>query len=250
MPNDNQNLFNLVDQGQPQLLESWYPYTSGEIGPYFIQSVAIANNGKALRHLLDSWETLIRSKNIEFDAISAGETRDWAFHSALADRLEKPYVMLYKNGKFINDISRRTFLHVADLNRSGSSFKEYWKPLIESQGGKLPYATFAVDRCEDGKKNLEELGIESFSVINFNDDAWNALHDRGDITQQKRDDLLLYAKNRETWANTVILPEIPRLIELHKDIKSRDKVNKILNEGYPHLKNELVELMAKDGYLI
>ena len=41
-----QGLLALVKQGEPKFTDKWFPYTSGEVGPYYIQSIVVENDGQ------------------------------------------------------------------------------------------------------------------------------------------------------------------------------------------------------------
>ena len=163
------NLRNLLNTGAFQFVDErtpWFPYTSGQVGPYYVQSTTVEKDGGAYATAIQSLVRLIQAEAGAFDAISGGETRDWDFSNPVAVALRKPHLKMYKNGKVLGaDIAGQTFLHVADLNNEGSSVRDYWKPIIEQGGGRLAGVVSFVDRMEDGFTTLKKLGVRLFCVV-------------------------------------------------------------------------------------
>ena len=164
----NTGAFRFVDERTP-----WFPYTSGQVGPYYVQSTTVEKDGEAYATAIQSLVGLIQTEVGAFDAISGGETRDWDFSNPVAIALRKPHLKMYKDGKILGaDIAGKTFLHVADLNNEGSSVRDYWKPIIEQGGGRLAGVVSFVDRMEDGFTALKKLGIRLFCVVPLDARAW------------------------------------------------------------------------------
>ena len=138
----------LTKQGEPQFTDTWFPYTSGEIGPYYIQSVVVEKDGIDYARAIDALCHLIKeSVSLDFDAISGGESRDWDFSNPVAVALKKPHIKIYKDGKVLgSDIEGKRIVHVADLNNEGSSIRDLWYPTIEDNNGEMIHAFFYVDK--------------------------------------------------------------------------------------------------------
>ena len=96
-----QGLNALTKQGEPKFTETWFPYTSGEVGPYFIQSIVVEKDGEDYFNSINALCELIKGTiGLEnFDVIGGGETRDWDFSNPVAAFLKKPHVKVYKDGK-------------------------------------------------------------------------------------------------------------------------------------------------------
>ncbi len=122
---------------------------------------------------------------VEIDAISGGERRDWFFSFAVAHRLNKPHVTLFKNGttqlytgkqveqqlgfpptgsSFVSNIQGKKVLHVADLITSASSYERAWVPAIAALGGQMTHSLVVVDRLQGGEACLNALGIVSMAM--------------------------------------------------------------------------------------
>ncbi len=189
------------------------------------------------------------SKLSNFDIISGGETRDWIFSMPVANLLEIPHVMLYKDGKKVGaEMDGRRVLHIADLNNEGSSVERYWTPIIQSSNGKLEDVLFFVDRMEDGVQVMKRLGLRSLSVVKLNEIAWDYQLKNGVVTPTAYRNLRERLENKGIWARKMLRTNegIDRLVELFDNPKSREKVKGILKKGYPDMKDELIHVL-KNG---
>ena len=200
-------------------------YTSGTIGPYYInthylygsqreaeQLLEMINsekdhsefplrlrdrvnkqykNNSIYRSIVDSLIDLIqREASLEFDAISGGERRDWFFSVAVAERLGKPHVFIFKdlkkvilNGKDIDSeepIGIHT-LHVADLVTEASSYFRSWIPAVTTDGGSIKYSANVIDRGQGGIEALRKKGIDSNALLCVNKPLFAKLLDNGII---------------------------------------------------------------------
>jgi len=100
-----------------QFTDVFFPYTSGQIGPYYVQSAVVLNNGADYSRACKDMARAIKPSKESCDVISGGETRDWIFSFPVAAELELPHAMIYKNGKILGaDIKDKKVVHVADLN--------------------------------------------------------------------------------------------------------------------------------------
>ncbi|MAG73747.1 hypothetical protein CL620_05490 [archaeon] len=248
-----EGLLALSRQGQPQFTDTWVPYTSGQIGPYYIESTAIEANGsayrKAINHMCELIDGTIGING--FDVISGGETRDWDFSHPIAVVLGKPHAKLYKNGKRLGaDVKNARVLHVADLNNQGSSMRNMWKPYVDNAGGKIVHAVFYVDRCEDGVQVMEDIGIAYDSAVPFDAHAWNFLRKMNITSEPVHTSLMARMEDKTAWAHNALRTHIePLEAMLQSDDPTKvAKGEKILTHGYPELKDELLALMKERGY--
>jgi orotate phosphoribosyltransferase len=243
------NLRALIRTGAFQFINEetpWFYYTSGQIGPYYIQSVNIEKDGEAYAEAIESMKTILRQQEWQFDVISGGETRDWDFSNPVAVLMRKPHVKLYKNGKLLGaDLYGKTVLHVADLNNEGSSIRDYWKPMIEKAGGTLVGFCSFVDRLEEGTTVLANLKIPSMSLVSLNEKAWELMMHSGEISPQLFRILKERIKDKEKWARKTLLENKTFLCSFAKEPASKEKLKKILIT-YSDIKAELVKIL-KEG---
>lgn len=228
--------------------DTFFPYTSGEIGPYYIQSAAILAKGIHYSEACKDMESLIRQNSKNIDVISGGESRDWMFSFPMAIALQRPHLMIYKNGKvFGADVNGRTVAHVADLNNEGSSLRDMWVPTIKKQGGNIEKVFFYVDRIEDGVQVVKDLGLKSYSLVPLDGHAWQYLQDRGVVSPEVYNNLMQRMEDKDAWATNMLRSDagFSRLVDLAEDKSSLPKVHKILTKGYPDIGKELLHRLGE-----
>lgn len=242
----------LAKQGEPKFTDTWFPYTSGEVGPYYIQTVAIEENGEDYARAVEAVKEIINiSINPNsFDIISGGESRDWDFSNPVAVLFRKPHAKIYKNGKIIGaNVEGKKIVHVADLNNEGSSMRDKWYPAISSKKGNIVRAVSYVDRLEHGVAVMRELNIPSDCVIPFDKVAWQFQLDTNRITPEIYKGLNERMEDRAVWAHNALRTHTGQLEKMLRDPATRAKAEKILLVGYPEIKEELLDRMKQNGYV-
>ena len=246
----------LVRNGGFQFTDSFFPYTSGQIGPYYVQSAVVMNNGNdyaaAVKDMADLVSETISPQSEKQWILSGGETRDWIFSLPVAFALQLPHLMIYKDGKILGpDIKDQNIAHVADLNNEGSSPRDKWIPAIRSAGGNIKDIFFYVDRLEDGVNVMKELELQSHSLVPLDANAWQYLKQQEVINHEIYQNLMRRMNDKESWATQMLRSEkgfetFVRLLD-----KSKDKAMKILEHGYPNMEQEItarVKAQANDVY--
>jgi orotate phosphoribosyltransferase len=247
------SLDDLVRFGQPQFTETWFPYTSGEVGPFYIQSIVVERDGGAYRRAVDALcELIVETVGTDgFDAVSGGESRDWDFSNPVAVSLAKPHVKIYKNGRLLGaDPAGQRVIHVADLNNQGSSMRDVWAPVLKAAGATLIHAFFFVDRLEDGVAVLDGLGIPSASVVPLDSHAWTHLRDVAYISDELYASLERRREDKRAWGVRALREHIDQLGAMLESASASEvsKAERILNIGYPEHRAELLELLSQRGY--
>ncbi len=231
--------FQFVDEAVP-----WFPYTSGQIGPYYFQSTTIEKDGGAYATAIRSLVELIQSEAAAFDVISGGESRDWDFSNPTAVALGKPHLKLYKDRQALGaDVSGKSVLHVADLNNEGSSVRNYWKPMIEKSGGHLVGFVAFVDRLEDGVNVLKGLGVPALSVVPLNEHAWNLMLRDGAISVTVHRALVERMRDKHAWALNTLRAHPDYFRKFYHNSTTRAKALKIM-QTYKEIKGELETLIG------
>lgn len=245
-------------------------YTSGKIGPYFINTqfvygsekdatdflnfiddnmdnrldlpkklfdkvVAQYENNKIYNDVVNEMIEYIRS-NIpveEIDFISGGERRDWFFSVIASYILQKPHVTIFKdlgavqsdtsfeNTKVATSLNDKKVLHIADLMNQASSYIRAWIPAIQDLGGELVWSLALVDRMQGGKKRLEDLGLESYSVSQIDEDLFKTALERKVIDQAQFDIVADFIKDPDGSMREFLLTH-PNFLEnaLNSDPKT------------------------------
>jgi len=247
------NLGIILDNGGFRFTNTFFIYTSGEIGPYFVNGEVVVKNPIAFYHSIESlkhYATEIIGKD-KFDVISGGESRDWIFSDPLAihPEIKKPLRIIYKNGKTLGaDVEGKRVLHVSDLNNEGSSPRDLWVPSIRRDGGIIEHYLSYVDRLEKGVGVLKGLGIQSYAVVPLDEIAWNKMLEWGRVEEEVYKNIRERAENQDAWGLKMLRSEAgsKRLKDLLEDDKTKDGANKVM-DYYCNLDEELIEIWTRNG---
>lgn len=239
-----ENLKSLVDNGAFKFTNTFFPYTSGEIGPYFVNSENVMNNGADYSRAIEDMADLISDVTDNIDVVSGGESRDWVFSFPVASYMSIPPLMIYNNLKMRGpNMEGKTAVHVADLNNQGSSIRDKWLPAIEDAGGKLKDVFFYVDRLEDGVKVIYDLGLNSHAVVPLDGNAWGYLQDQGIVNSEIYGNLMKRMEDKGAWARNMLRTEqgLGKLASVlnDNDPKVVRKGLKIVYTGYQDMTKEL-----------
>ncbi|MAG78753.1 hypothetical protein CMI40_00045 [Candidatus Pacearchaeota archaeon] len=236
-----------------QFTDSFFPYTSGQIGPYYVQSEVVMKDAQDYQEACsDLTDKIHYISNLDNIIISGGESRDWIFSNIVSINLDLPHVMIYKDGRTIGvDIKNKNVIHVADLNNEGSSPRDLWVPAIEKAKGRIKDIYFYVDRMEDGVKVMKDLELNSNSLVPLDKYAWNYLEEKKVITKEIYKNLKERGETKESrkeWVENMLRSEkgLETLANLLSNRNSFNKGIKILDKGYPDLSKELIERLKKE----
>ena len=230
-------------------IDTFFPLTSGLITNYYLQSVGLECDGNSYSTAISCLSRLVSANAGDFDVISGGESRDWDFSNPVAVMLEKPHAKIYKDGKMLGaEVDGKQVVHVLDILNYRSSPRNLWVPMIRQAGGKISKIFSFVDTLE-GENALDEMGVECHSVVRLDGDAWRYLGGR--IPDKDYDAILERKFNRDAWARNMLLSEkgMARLRDLltYTDPEVRKKALKIVTNGYPGLKDEIIERLKGFG---
>jgi len=226
-----------------EFTDTFFPYTSGEIGPYYVQSVVVENNGEDYYQVIKDMVGLI-SRNVKIDnstVISGGESRDWDFSNPVAYEFKLPHAKIYKNGKVLGaDMKDKKIIHVADLSNEGFSLRDLWIPAIRDRGGKIEHIFFYVDRMENGPNVMEELGLQSYALVPLDDKAWDYLLENNVVSSEIYADLKergTTKEERDSWARKMLKSDrgFKILKRFFENPNTKQKAMKIIEKGYPDM---------------
>ena len=229
-------------------------YTSGTVGPYYInteylyggseqaqQVLAFIDEHKedadfpqrlqervekqyagnaVYRQVVDGLVALARESGAHFNGVSGGERRDWFFSLTVAERLGKPSLLIYKDGRTVvldgqrlrtvraNDMD---VLHVADLVTEASSYVRDWIPAVAAGGGRIAYAANVVDRGQGGLETLNEQGVAAGALMRIDDALFDRLRAMGQI-DEARHALLTHYRRDPHAAMRAFLQRHPQIV--------------------------------------
>jgi len=230
--------FRFVDKATP-----WFPYTSGQIGPYYVQSVCIEKDGGAYAYAVQSLIALIRAEIGSFDVIAGGETRDWDFSNPVAVMMGKSHAKMYKDGRLLGaDVNGKKVVHVADLNNEGSSVRDYWKPIVERNNGAFIAVVSFIDRLEDGYFLFKEMALPCYSVVPLDKTAWDIILKEGYISKNVHKQLVARMQDRRSWAINALLDNPEYFRNFYAQHANRAKAIKIM-QTYAEIRDKLGKIV-------
>lgn len=142
----------------------------------------------------------------DFDCVSGGERRDWFFSAAVAVRLGKPHLLIYKDlGRLLYDGERveeatasstalnglRT-VHIADLVTEASSYLRAWIPAVRQGGGEMVYSVNVVDRGQGGSEAIAAAGVPAGFLVRVDEELFAALRQAGKVDARQEEILVAY----------------------------------------------------------
>jgi orotate phosphoribosyltransferase len=268
------NAFKVADSQNP------FWYTSGNIGPYYINAhflfdgeaeannllklidqhkddhlncpqiiekrvlAVYANNG-IFKKSIDIISELIKTfvSFDSFDCIAGGERRDWFFSLIIANHLQKPHLVIYKNlavveyfngeAEEVCSLHGKSVLHIADLLNFASSYLRGWIPAIKKLGGELKYAFNVVDRNQGGAQEIKKEGIAVQAGVIFDNQFLKQSLAIGYLNQNQYEVLTEYIKNPDQTMKS-FLENNPNFIEqalTSADSKIRERAQLCLNQN-------------------
>ncbi len=231
-------------------------YTSGTVGPYYINTeylyggpeqaqllLAFIDERKedadfpqrlqervekqyaenaVYRQVVDGLVALARENGADFNGVSGGERRDWFFSLAVAERLGKPALLIYKDGRTVvldgqtlrpgcaNDMD---VLHVADLVTEASSYVRDWLPAVAAGGGRIAYAANVIDRGQGGLETLAKQGVAAGALMRIDDALFDRLCAMGQI-DARRHALLIHYRRDPHAAMRAFLQDHPQIVRM------------------------------------
>jgi len=234
-----------------QFTSTFFPYASGQIGPYYVQSGVVQANGQDYSDAVNAMRLLVenveRFSGDEFDVISGGESRDWMFSMPVAVDMERPQAMIYKDGRVVGvPVLVGNIAHISDLNNEGSSPRDLWVPAIRGSEGRIGHIFFYVDRMEDGTRVMRDLGLKSHAVVPLDEHAWDYLVEQQVIGQDVYRSLRARMEDKDAWARAMLRSDagFQTFAALYRDPKTYEKAEKIITAGYPDMAKELRERLA------
>lgn len=255
-------------------------YTSGTVGPYYINTHYLLGGPEPAQDLLgfidieklapdfapqllarceaanaaseeygaviDALVENVQSRygSDDFDCVSGGERRDWFFSAIVAARLQKPHLLIYKEGQTvlwsveqpqpqtIDSLDGMRCVHVADLVTEASSYLRAWVPTVRQRGGEMVYALNVVDRAQGGSEAIEGVGVPASALMRVDGGLFQTLRAQGLVDDEQLETLTAYHRDPE-GAMRGFLCEHPGFVE--RSLRSQDERTsaraKLLVEG-------------------
>lgn len=262
-------------------------YTSGKIGPYFINAQFLYGSEEDANKFLAYIDTQLENpnktelprnlflktkkqydsnsiykdvinqmkefieKNIdvsEIDYISGGERRDWYFSNIIAYLLNKPHITIYKDlstivsnydfseNKTIANLEGKKVLHIADMLNQASSYIRAWIPAIQNLNAEILWSLVPVDRMQGGSQRLQDLGINSLSIVKIAPSTFQRALELNIINKNQLDMLNKFYENPDETMREFLIKH-PDFIQnaLNSDAKSVKRAKLCLDNNLYNL---------------
>lgn len=251
-------------------------YTSGTVGPYYINTEYLyggPNQAQQLlsfiderkedtnfpqrlkkrveqqyakntvyRQVVDGLVALARKSGMHFNSVSGGERRDWFFSLAVAERLGKPSLLIYKDGRTVVLDGQKLrpvranymdVLHVADLVTEASSYVRDWIPAVAACGGRIAYAANVIDRGQGGLETLKKQGVVARALMRIDDALFDRLRARGQIDAARHALLTRYHRNPHAAMRAFLQrhPQIVRAALNGDDARAAERAHLLVTEN-------------------
>lgn len=259
-------------------------YTSGRLGPFFINTHFLLENEAAAGEVLKRIEKAIadskltapeeifdmmlayynkggtfkmvsdklaeEAAKLDFDFISGGERRDYFFSMMPAYLLGKPHLTIYKDmtsvysesidGPAVDskdiDLKDKKALHIADLITEASSYERAWIPVIRGLGSVITDTVAVVDRHQNGREVLKNLGVELHALTGINGDLFDEAKANGVINDVQKNMIMHFLENPADYM-TAFLKANPGFIdsEIAKGGKNKERAELAIEKGFTNV---------------
>lgn len=272
------NAIRVAPENQP------FWYTSGRLGPFFINTHFLLENEAAAGEVLKRIEKAIadskltapedifdmmlayynkngtfkmvsdklaeEASKLDFDYISGGERRDYFFSMMPAYLLGKPHLTIYKDmtsvysesidGPAVDvkdiNLKGKKALHIADLITEASSYERAWIPVIRGLGSDITDTVAVVDRHQNGREVLKNLGVELHALTGINKDLFDEAENNGLINETQKAMILHFLESPSDYM-TAFIKANPDFIagEIAKGGKNKERAELAIEKGFTNV---------------
>ncbi len=151
-----------------------FTYTSGKVGPVYVDMRRMISFPKERSILMDYAAEMLKPLNMDY--FSGGETAGIPYAAFISERLNAPMLYIRKKPKGHGRMAQieghmeenKNVILIEDLMNAGTSQKVFVKALRES-GAKIEntFVVFSYDIYPQTKDNLKEIGITLHALTNW-----------------------------------------------------------------------------------
>ncbi|MFZ8932978.1 MAG: orotate phosphoribosyltransferase [Bacteriovoracaceae bacterium] len=185
-----------------------FTYASGLKGPIYCDNRKILSHPESRSQIVNNLKELVTSLDLNFDHLAGLATAGIPHAAFLAHELNKSMVYVRskpkghgKGNQVEGDYGPgQKVLLVEDLVNQASSLVDAVNG-VKKEGLEVVGCVCIVDyQMETAKKRLEEMGINLFSLTNF-ESLVNVLNQNGQLTEQENELLVSWHKDPKNWQN-------------------------------------------------
>ena len=158
------------------------------------------------------------ARKYDFDYISGGERRDFFFSMLPAHILGKPHITIFKdcsavvtdsefeNAKVADKsiLSGKKVFHMADLITEASSYERAWVPVIRGLGAEITDTVAVVDRHQNGRKVLSDLGVNMDTLTGIDKSMFDHALESSYINKDQYDLVMKFLEDPDAYMKDFI----------------------------------------------
>ena len=93
---------------------------------------------------------------------------------------------------------------------------------------------------------MQDLGLESYSLVPLNEHAWDYLQEQGVVTKEVYQVLRKRIEDKDEWAIKTLRSQegLETMVKLLEDPQKREKMQKVFTHGYSE-QNLIIEIIDK-----
>jgi len=158
--------------------------------------------------------------------------------------LGKQHLTIYKDKSFVLTDSNfdeaeptgNKVLHIADLITEASSYERAWIPVIREQGLEITDTVAIVDRKQNGRKVLEDLGVNMETLTAIDKALFDHAKDTGAIDEDQYNLVMKFLENPDTYMQD-FLKNNPNFIkdQIAMGGKAKQRAELAIEKGYATL---------------
>lgn len=177
------------------------------------------------------------------DIISGGERRDFFFSMLPAHFLDKDHLTIYKDltttytdcnmQKTDNVKTGGKVLHMADLITEASSYERAWIPVIRDLGFTITDTIAVVDRKQNGRKVLTDLGVNMVTLTAIDKDLFDHALANGYIDEAQHALVMRFLEDPDAYMKE-FLASHPTFIDDQIALggKARERAELAISKGF------------------
>jgi orotate phosphoribosyltransferase len=134
------------------------------------------------------------------------------------------------------DLKGKKSLHIADLITEASSYERAWIPVIRGLGSEITDTVAVVDRCQNGREVLKNLGVELHALTGIDKNLFDEAESNGIINETQKVMILHFLENPSEYM-TAFLKANPDFIanEIAKGGKNKERAELAIEKGYANV---------------
>ena len=217
-------------------------YTSGTLGPFYINTHFIIRDEATANDFLKKIETYIAEDKKTFphkiflDLLKVYEESET--FKMITDLITATSVYSTENFEITKDSSEVDLkglktIHVADLITEASSYVRAWIPAIRGLGSDISNTVAVIDRHQNGEANLKELGVSMETFAGIDKSLFDEALSLGAINQQQYDLTMKFLADPSEYMAS-FLKEHPNFIKEQIALggKAKERAELAISKGY------------------